>query len=351
MNELISRLGIRYPIFQAPMAGVSTPQLAAAVIEAGGLGSVAVGHLDAEQARRAIEEVRRLTVGPFNVNVFCHRPADRDPLKEQKWLSELTPIFNQLQSSAPAELREIYSSYVVDRRMQSVLLDTRPAVVSFHFGLPEVRHIRALQANGSFIVATATSSDEARVAEEAGVDAIVAQGMEAGGHRGMFDPHTVDEELPTLELTSRIADNTELPVIAAGGVMDAADVVAAIEAGASAVQVGTAFLLCPEVSIDPGYRSVILEAADRGTTITRAISGRPARSIANEFTRFGESIASPEEIPSYPVAYDAGKALKVAAAAAGNHEFGAHWAGVGVTKCEPIPAAQVVSRLLARMSL
>jgi len=311
---------------------------------------LAVGHLDMVQARRAIAQVRRLTEGPFNVNVFCHRPAERDAMKESEWLSCLTPLFQRFQAEPPELLREIYRSYVVDRDMQQVLLETRPAVVSFHFGLPESDHIKRLKANGSFVIANVTNLPEAKLAEQSGVDAIVAQGFEAGGHRGVFNPDAADEQLPTLKLTSRLARAIELPIISAGGVMDADDVATAMKAGASAVQVGTAFLLCPEVSIDDGYRARIFDAAKRGTAMTRAISGRPARSIVSEFTTFGESLPAPDCIPAYPVAYDAGKALKAAAISAGSYEYGATWAGAGVSKCEPIAAAEVVSRLMETTS-
>lgn len=344
MNRLVQRLEIRFPIVQAPMAGVSTPALAAAVTNAGGLGSIAVGNIDAAAARGSIAQVRRLTKGPFNVNVFCHRPALRHLQKEASWIARLTPEFQKFGSAPPLQLREIYCSYIQDIAMQRLLLAERPHVVSFHFGLPATDHIRALRAEGTFIIATVTNGSEAMSAEEAGVDAVVAQGYEAGGHRGVFDPDAKDDCLSTLELTHQIACNTKLPVISAGGIMGATGVDAALTAGASAVQIGTAFLLCPEVSIDTGYRTAIREASQRGTVMTRAISGRSARSLTNEFTRLGEGIA-PETIPDYPVAYDAGKALREVATSAGNYDYGAHWAGSGASNCVPQSAAEVVARL------
>ena len=344
INRLMQRLEIRFPIVQAPMAGVSTPALAAAVTNAGGLGSIAVGNVDAVAAHGSIAEVRRLTKGPFNVNVFCHRPALRDSQKEALWIARLLPEFQKFGSAPPHQLREIYRSYIEDIAMQRLLLAERPRVVSFHFGLPPTEHIHALRAGGTFTIATCTNNSEAMSAEEAGVDAVVAQGYEAGGHRGVFDPDANDECLSTLKLTHQIARKTKLAVISAGGLMDAADLDAALKAGASAVQVGTAFLLCPEVSIDAGYRTAIQEASKRGTVMIRAISGRPARSLTNEFTRLGQSIAS-EAIPDYPVAYDAGKALRDAAARAGNYDYGAHWAGSGASKCVPQSASEVVARL------
>ncbi len=348
MNSFVHRLGIPFPLVQSPMAGVSTPALAAAVINAGGLGSIAVGNLDAEAARRTIAELRRLTNGPFNVNVFCHRPAGRDALKEEQWLERLAPMFARFHATRPERLHEIYRSYVVDEQLQVLLLAERPTVVSFHFGLPAAEHIHLLRARGSMVLATITNLSEALAAEEACVDAVVAQGFEAGGHRGVFDPNSDDECLSTRELIVRLQRDTKLPIIAAGGIMDAKHVSAAFEAGASAVQVGTAFLLCPEVSIDAGYRSAIESASTRGTVMTRVISGRPARSIVGEFTRFGDALESQDVIPNYPIAYDAGKALRAAAIAAGNHEFGAHWAGGGVRECRAVPAAEVVAKLMSQ---
>ena len=347
MNNFIQRLGIRYPIIQSPMAGVSTPALAAAVSDAGGLGSVAIGHLGPDAARSAIEAVRKVVKGPFNVNVFCHRPARRDADKEAKWLHHLTPLFQAFHSEPPQQLREIYRSYVADEALQEVIHEECPAVVSFHFGLPSAIHIRELQARGSCILATVTNLSEAVLAEQAEVDAIVAQGYEAGGHRGVFEPESEDEKLSTLELTGRLFQQTNLPIIAAGGIMDASDVTAAIASGASAVQVGTVFLLCPEVSLDSGYSAAIKDVSKRGTTMTQAISGRPARSVVNEFTKFGDTISSTNMIPDYPIAYDAGKSLRIAAEAIGNQQFGAQWAGVGAVKCEAIPAREVIARMVA----
>ncbi len=345
MNRLMQRLAISLPIIQSPMAGVSTPALAAAVTNAGGLGSIAVGNIDAAAARDSIAEVRQLTNGPFNVNIFCHRPAQRNLPKEASWIEHLTPEFQKFGSVPPQQLREIYRSYIDDIAMQQLLLAERPHVVSFHFGLPAKELIHALRARGTFTLATVTNNNEAMSAEEAGVDAVVAQGYEAGGHRGVFNPDANDDCLSTLELTLQIARITKLPIISAGGIMDAAGVNEAIKAGASAVQIGTAFLLCPEVSIDAGYRAAIQEASHRGTVMTRAISGRPARSLSNEFTRLGQSLTT-EKIPEYPVAYDAGKALRDAAARAGNYDYGAHWAGSGASKCEPRSAAEIVTRLM-----
>lgn len=232
--------------------------------------------------------------------------------------------------------------------MLALLLDLRPAVVSFHFGLPHASRVAALKQAGCLLLATATSLAEARSAREAGIDAIVAQGYEAGGHRGVFDPGAVDDRLGTLALTRLLAAKSGLPVIAAGGIMDGQGIRAAIDLGAIAAQLGTAFIACPESSADDTYRAALMSEAAHHTIITRAISGRPARCLANRFTAWGvETNLAP---PAYPVAYDAGKALHAAAKAKGEGGFGAQWAGQGAPLVRTMPAADLVTTLAAELS-
>lgn len=344
MNDFLRRIGIALPIIQAPMAGVSTPEMAAAVSNAGALGSIAVGHVDAESARTMIRKVRSLTERPFNVNLFCHQPAVADPVKESKWLERLAPEFAQFGARPPVRLREIYTSYLTDDAMLTVLLEERPAVVSFHFGLPPEARIAALKSAGIFLLATATNLAEAKAIQEAGVDAIVAQGYEAGGHRGVFDPDSADDHLSTEALTRLLVSSVSIPVVAAGGIMDGAGIKASLQLGASAAQLGTAFVLCPESAIDDGYRASLLGDAAKQTVMTRAISGRPARSLPNRFTKLGEDVDL-EVIPDYPIAYDAGKALHAAAKAAGEFGYGAQWAGKGAPAACSLPAGDLVARL------
>lgn len=344
MNDLIRKLGLRVPLIQAPMAGVSTPSMAAAVSDAGGLGSIGVGNLDAEAARAMVRAVRSLSDRPFNVNVFCHAPATPDPAREAAWLSRLEPHFARYGACPPASLREIYTSFLDDDAMLAMLVAERPPVVSLHFGLPGADRIRALREAGITLLATATHLDEARAAEAAGVDAVVAQGYEAGGHRGTFDPDAPDEALGTIALTRLLVRNLTVPVVAAGGIMDGAGIAASLVLGASAAQLGTAFLLCPESAADPGYRRALQEQPARRTVMTTAISGRPARSLANHFTDLGRQ-APPGAVPSYPIAYDAGKALHAAASAAGESGYGAHWAGQGAALSRSLPAGELVKVL------
>lgn len=344
MNPFLDRLGIQLPIIQAPMAGVSTPEMAGAVSNAGGLGSIGVGNIDAETSRRMIRQVRTLTDRPFNVNVFCHRPAVADPDKEAAWLQTLSPHFARFGAKPPDRLQEIYQSFATDDAMLAMLLAERPPVVSFHFGLPDADRIAVLKSAGIILLATATNLSEAQALHAAGVDAIVAQGYEAGGHRGVFDPRLPDDRLGTMALTRLLVKALPIPIIAAGGIMDGAGIAASLALGASAAQLGTAFLLCSESAADAGYRAALQsDAADR-TVVTTAISGRPARSLPNRFTDLGETIVA-DEIPAYPIAYDAAKSLHAAAKAAGEFGYGAQWAGQGAPLARTLRAAELVQIL------
>lgn len=210
-RALLRQLGIRVPIIQAPMAGVSTPVLAAAVSNAGGLGSLGVGATNADGARKMIRDTRALTDRPFNINVFCHQPARADAAIERAWLDWLAPAFREYGATPPASLSEIYTSFVADPAMQAMLVEEKPAVVSFHFGLPSADVIAALKRAGVTLFASATNLDEARQIAEAGIDAIVAQGVEAGGHRGVFDPAAGDDRLGTFALTRLLVRECALP--------------------------------------------------------------------------------------------------------------------------------------------
>lgn len=348
LNPFIARLGIAFPIIQAPMAGVSTPQLAAAVSNAGGLGSLGIGASTADQARKMIEETRSLTRGPFNVNVFCHAPAERDAAREAAWLRYLAPLFAEAGIEPPAALNEIYTTFLLDDAVFDLLIEQRPSVVSFHFGLPSVDRIKALRDVGITTLASATNLREAELGEQAGVDAIVAQGIEAGGHRGMFDPDAVDEQLSTAVLVRLLVQRTKLPVIAAGGIMDGQGIKAALDLGAAAAQLGTAFVLCPESAANASYRANLRSERAAATRLTSVLSGRPARGMVNRLIAFGESLGSP--VPAaYPVAYDAAKQLNAAAAKLGNHEFAAQWAGQGAPLARELTAAQLVQTLVQEL--
>lgn len=347
--NLVARLGLSIPLVQAPMAGTSTPALAAAVCNAGGLGSIAVGTLTPEAAARDIAQVRAATDRPFNVNLFVHAAPAPDPAGDAAWIAALTPLFAKFGAEPPARLEAIYPTFACNRDMLAVLVDLAPAVVSFHFGLPEAEAIAALKGAGCLLLATATSLADARQARQAGIDAVVAQGWEAGGHRGIFDPEGPDDQLGTMALTRLLVTESGLPVIAAGGIMDGRGIRAALDLGAVAAQLGTAFVGCPESSADQAYRTALASDAARHTVMVEAISGRPARCLANRFTAFAETPGL-APVAAYPRAYDAGKALIAAAKAKGDGGFGAQWAGQAAPLSRPLPAAELVALLAQELA-
>ncbi|AYR25648.1 NAD(P)H-dependent flavin oxidoreductase [Herbaspirillum rubrisubalbicans] len=326
-TSLLQRLGLAHPIIQAPMAGSSTVAMAAAASNAGALGSLALGAASVAQARQALAQLNALTEKPFNVNFFCHQPAVLDAARDAAWIQHLQAHLDEFGGSISLPLKEIYPSFIVDTDMQQLMLEQPPAVVSFHFGLPEAALIQALKKAGVFLLATATNLEEARQIEAAGIDAIVAQGFEAGGHRGIFDEHR-DDEIGTFALVRLLAQHSRLPIIAAGGIMDGQGIAAALQLGAQAVQLGTAFLLTRESAANAAYRHLLKSSRAQHTRVTAAISGRRARGIVNRFMEEIDISAAPA-IPAYPAAYDAGKQLNALASAREVHEFGAHWAGQG----------------------
>ncbi|EFB72891.1 Nitronate monooxygenase [Providencia rustigianii] len=348
-DRFMRRLGLRYPIIQAPMAGVSTPSLAAAVSEAGGLGSLGLGASTVEQARTMMTATKALTDQPFNVNVFCHRPPQRNDQNEHAWIECLTPLFQQFNAIPPEQLNEIYLSFLDNPEMLQLLLDMKPAVVSFHFNIPSPEIVKALQGRGIYTMATATNLHEARQIELAGIDAIVAQGIEAGGHRGMFDVQAIDQELTTNQLVIQLVKQTQLPIIAAGGVMNGEDINDALANGAAAAQLGTAFLLCPESAATEGYRRKLKSQTSDNTVLTTAISGRPARGILNPLIQLAEQYGT-DKLPDYPVAYDVAKQLHGAALKCGNDGFAAYWAGQKVARSREMSAKTLMETLIKEMS-
>lgn len=337
--------GLPTPIIQAPMAGTATPALAAAVANAGGLGSLGLGMSTVAQARQLITETQALTERPINVNLFCHQPAGRDAEREAAWIRHLAPLFAEVGAEPPAALYEIAISFLVDEAMQRLVLELRPAIVSFHFGLPPAAYLAALREAGIRTLATATNQREAATIEAAGVDAIVAQGIEAGGHRGMFDPEAGDERLSTAVLVRLLSRRSKLPIIAAGGIMDGAGIRAALDLGAAGAQLGTAFILCPESAANASYRARLKSERAEVTRLTPVLSGRPARGMVNRLIRYGEAPGSPPPA-AYPVAYDVARQLNAAAMAQGIDAFAAQWAGQGAPLARELPAATLVTTLM-----
>jgi nitronate monooxygenase len=345
---LLALLQTDLPIIQAPMAGTSSPALAAAVANAGALGSLGVGALDAAGAEKMITDFRARSTRSLNVNLFCHQPARSDPAREANWIERLRPEFASVGAEPPRTLTEIYTSFLADRPMLDLLLTAKPKVVSFHFGVPPDQTVRALREAGIVTLASATSLNEARLAERAGVNAIVAQGYEAGGHRGVFDPDAEDDRLGTFALTRLLVQRLNVPVIAAGGIMDGAGISAVLQLGASAAQMGTAFIGCPESDADAGFRAALASEAAFHTTMTRVISGRPARCLTNRFTAWGRAVET-AAIPDYPIAYDAGKALNASGKKVNQTGYGAQWAGQGAPMARSLPAAELIGTLVNEM--
>lgn len=348
--SLVKRLGIVYPIIQAPMAGTSTPALAAAVSNAGGLGSIGVGAVNPEQARTMIRQTREKTSKPFNVNLFTHEDPAADAPRNTAWVSFLRKEFDRFGGTPPTSLNAIYPSFKGDKAMLEMLLQEKPPVVSFHFGLPSADIIKALKSTGAVLIATATNVDEARAIEEAGLDAIVAQGIEAGGHRGMFDPSAPDDELGTLALTRILVATSKLPIIAAGGIMDGAGIKAVLDLGAAAAQLGTAFIPCPESSAPAAHKEALVGAPGQHTRLVTVVSGRPARSVASRWTELACDTDAPFIAP-YPSAYDVGKQLHALASAKGDTSYGAFWAGQGAPLARSMGAAELMRTLVTEAGL
>lgn len=334
--------GIEHPIILAPMAGgPSTPELAAAVSRAGGLGSLGVAYLAPAAIRAEIAKLRSLTDRPFAVNLFVPEPAapDRARVAEvQKWLA---PYRAELGIAEPP----VPSSIPFAEQLAEVVA-ARVPIASFTFGVPSPETVRALKASGALVVGTATHVEEARQLAAAGVDAIAAQGAEAGGHRGTFAGRSEDTLVGTMALVPEIVDAVKLPVIAAGGIMDGRGIAAALALGAVAAQLGTAFLLCDEAGTDPGMRRAVAAAGDTSTTVTRAFTGRAGRGLRNRFT---EEWVAREPAP-FPLQHHLTADIRAAARKAGRPEFVNLWAGQGVARARAVPAGALVAALVAELA-
>lgn len=341
-NALLTELGIQFPIIQAPMAGTSTVALAAAVSNAGGLGSLGLGIFDVEQAREQIQQLKQATSKPFNVNFFCHQPAVADPIREQEWLTLLQPYFAEFSAQPPTQLNTAAPSFIDNQAMLEMLLDERPPVVSFHFGLPSTAFIQALKQAGIKLLACATNLTEAKAIENAGLHGIIAQGYEAGGHRGVFDP-TQDVKLGLFSLLQLLNKECQLPIIATGGIMHGQAIAQVMNMGASAAQMGTAFILCPESAANQAYREQLKSTRAYRTDVTAVISGRPARGLVN---RFHSELADKHALlPAYPTTYSASRALIAAASQQGCYDFAPFWAGQSAPLARELPAAALVALL------
>jgi nitronate monooxygenase len=345
--KLQSLLGIELPIIQAPMAGVQDGALAVAVSNAGGLGSLPAAMLSPDALRQQLAAIRKQTSRPFNVNFFCHTPPTPNAEREATWRARLAPYYEELglEMSAITEgpARSPFSAEAAD-----VLAEFRPAVVSFHFGLPNVELLARVRGLGSKILCSATTVDEARWLESRGVDAIIAQGFEAGGHRGMFLSEDVNTQLGTFALVPQIVAAVKTPVIAAGGIAEASGVAAALALGAAGVQVGTAYLLCPEATTSPLHRVALKSEAVRQTAVTNVFTGRPARGVVNRLIREVGPISA--AAPAFPLAASAVAPLRAKAERSGSGDFSPLFAGQNASGCKEVPARQLTRELAAAVA-
>lgn len=340
--ELLKLLAIDHPIIQGPLGGgPSTPELVAAVSNAGGLGSLGAAYLTPDQLRDAIRRIRSLTSRPFNVNLFAggwntaEPAADPGPMLEL--LSEIHQKLGLAPPVAPKPAPDPFPAQL------EVVLDERPPIFSFTFGIPDRDAMSRLKSRGITILGTATSAAEARCLEQSGADAIFAQGAEAGAHRGTFLDSFESSMVPTLDLVRAAVQAVKSPVIATGGIMDARDVQSALDAGAAAASLGTAFLVCPESGAPEVYKRAILSQTTDTTAVTRAFSGRPARGIRNAFMA---SVDGRDLVLPYPLQNSLTRPMRTACAQQGLADCLSLWAGQGVARARAMPAGELVAQLL-----
>jgi nitronate monooxygenase len=338
-TRILDLFGIDLPIVQAPMANSTGIEMAIAVAEAGGLGSFPCATITPEAVREGAAAFRSAVAKPLHVNFFCHQPEPPDPERDRAWLEHLMPYFDEL-GVAPPDLPLPAGHAPFGEADCAVVEELRPDIVSFHFGLPAEPLLARVKAAGCKVTSTATSLREAQVLAERGVDAIIAQGAEAGGHRGMFLETDVFSQVGTFALVRAIAASLDIPVIAAGGIGDARAIHAAFALGASAVQMGTAYLLCTEAYTPPLHRAALADPA-RHTAITNVLTGRPARGVVNRFMREQGPINA--AAPAFPFGRPAIAPLRSKAEAQGSGDFSPLWSGQG-----PAPVADLSAKDLTR---
>ena len=341
-RELIEKLGLELPIIQAPMAGANGVEMAVAVSKAGGLGSLPCAMIDSEQFRDQMQEFRQQTDKPINVNFFCHTPPSPDPQGQANWKLHLDRYYKEFGLSSDDPVPAVNRA-PFDEAMCEIVEETRPQVVSFHFGLPERSLLDCVNAAGSFVIASATTVKEAIWLEKNGADAVIAQGNEAGGHRGMFLTEDIQAQPGLFALLPQIADAIDLPVIAAGGIADGRGVAASFALGASLAQIGTAYLFTPEAMITDMHRAALDNATADGTTLTNLFSGRPARSLYNRVIREIGPIS--EKAPAFPTAGGALAPLKTASESNGSGDFSSLWSGQSASLAKKMGAGELTKKL------
>ena len=350
-RRLIDLFKTEFPIVLAPMAGVMDADLVIAAAEGGALGSLPCAMLSAEKAREQVNIIRQRVAAPVNMNFFCHEVVAADPSQEAAWQERLASYYKEL-GLDPAAPVNAANRAPFDSAMCSVVEELKPEVVSFHFGLPEKGLLARVKAVGCKVVSSATTVKEAIWLEENGADAIIAQGAEAGGHRGMFLTDNISEQPGTFALVPQVADAVHVPVIAAGGIADGRGIAAAFALGAAGVQIGTAYLRCPESKVSAPARMALAQGRDDSTVITNVMTGRPARGLANRVMREVGPIS--HAAPEFPHAATALAPLKAAAEKQGRLDFTNLWAGQAVRLGRDMPAAELTRALagsaLARLS-
>ena len=341
-NRLTERLGLDVPIIQAPMAGATTPEMAVAVSGRGGLGSLGCLLQSLDKTRHDCEVIRTQTNRAFNINFSAHKAPLLDEDRNQAALEKLAPFYKEfgIDEIPAAEV----SSEPFNENALTTVLEIRPTVISFHYGLPSNDLVFAIKEAGLFTISSATTVKEALMLEAAGADALVAQGFEAAGHRGTIEEPYEDGWIGTMALVPQIVDAVSIPVIAAGGIMDGRGIAAALALGAEGVQMGTAFLGCPESSIPAVYRSALLDRNNIKTELSSAFSGRPARGIENRFIKEMKGIES--DFPDFPILNTLTGPLRKVSAEAGNPDFVALWAGQGYGMSRAMPAADLLDTLV-----
>ena len=344
MKTFRELLGIGQPIVQAPMAGVQGSALAIAVCNAGGLGSLPCAMMGVEQIRTELSTIRANTDRPYNVNFFCHSQPESDPQREVAWRSTLARYYDEYEIPAD-EVSSGASRAPFSEQALELLEEFKPAVVSFHFGLPAEGLMARVKAVDATVLSSATTVEEACWLEKRGVDIVIAQGLEAGGHRGMFLSDDLTTQMGTFALLPQIVKAVKVPVIAAGGIADAAGVAAAMELGAVAVQIGTAYLLCQEATISPLHRAALKSDAARHTAVTNLFTGRPARGIVNRIMRELGPIHN--EAPRFPLAASAITPLRAKAESCGDNGFSPLWCGQNASGCAELPAGEITRMLAA----
>ncbi len=325
--------------------GPSTPELVAAVSNAGGLGSLGAAYLTPDQITDTIRRIRTLTSRPFNVNLFAGGWNANQTFDAGPMLEHLSEIHDKL--GLPAPVAPTSTPDPFPAQLEAVL-DARAPIFSFTFGIPERDAMSRLKSLGIVILGTATTVEEARYLEQAGVDAIVAQGAEAGAHRGTFLGSFESSMVPTVDLVRATVSTVSVPVIATGGIMDGRDIVAALNAGASAAQLGTAFLTCPESGASEVHKRAILAATEDTTVVTRAFSGRAARGLRNAFTA---NVDGKDLILPYPLQNALTRPMRTTAAQQGLADYLSLWAGQGVARARAMPAGDLVACLIREMAI